>query len=120
LSPGTVEIVATPAGEAPLWVREAWIGMALPLSPGPNGGMHEVVGVLSLGRRPSLLGRLLLGRARRRISGYRVPSAEAIRLLAEHRADAAQWWRTNTDLTACGDFLFDAPACRVKREAASP
>ena len=109
-----MEIVATPAGEAPLWVREAWVGMTLPLAPGPNGSEYEVVGVLSMGRRPSLLGRLLLGPARRRVKGYRVPSGEAVRLLAERHADAAAWWSHNVHWVECGVFLFDPPACRVK------
>jgi hypothetical protein len=113
LSEPTVQIVATPAGEAPLWVREAWVGMTLPLSPGPNGSEYCVMGVLSMGRRPSLLGRLLLGPARRRVTGYRVPSGEAVRRLADHHAEAAAWWRSNVDCLACGDFVFDAPACRV-------
>jgi len=113
LSGPTVEIVATPAGEAPLWVREAWVGMTLPLSPGPNGGEYRVMGVLSMGRRRSLLGRLLLGPVRRRVTGYRVPSREAVGLLADHHADAAAWWRSNVECAVCGDFLFDAPACRV-------
>lgn len=34
---GTIRIIARPPGEAPQAVREAWIGLELPLPPGRSG-----------------------------------------------------------------------------------
>jgi hypothetical protein len=114
-NPGAIEIVATPAGEAPPWVREAWIGLTLPLARGRASGEWRVFGVLTA--PTSWLGlawACLSGRARR-VEGYRVPSAEAIRRLAVSSPEAAEWWRTHTVLarSESTDFIFDAPACRL-------
>lgn len=109
-----IEIVATPAGEAPLWVREAWIGLVLPLAAGRASGSWSVVGVLSGPRTcTGALWAWLSGRTGR-VTGYRVPSADAVRILAARNRAAADWWRAHTDYAeserAC--FIFDAPACR--------
>ena len=43
-----VRITATPPGEAPLWVREKWVGLVLPLAPGGSApGTYLTSGVLS-------------------------------------------------------------------------
>jgi hypothetical protein len=110
---GAVEIVATPEGEAPLWVREAWVGLILPLVPGWGKRNWRSFGVLSAPRTRlgALWGTLFNAR---RVEGYLVPSAEAIRLLAMRNPGAATWWRTHTDFADCEQacFIFDAPACR--------
>lgn len=110
---GAVEIVATPAGEAPLWVREAWIGLILPMAPGGDKRRRSSFGVLSAPRTRvgALLGTLFNTRW---VDGYVVPSAEAIRLLAMRNPGAANWWRTHTGFADCerAAFIFDAPACR--------
>jgi hypothetical protein len=109
-----VEIVAAPIGEAPLWVREAWIGLELPLAWPSDAQRITVYGVLTMPTsRFGLLWANLLGR-RQRVDGYRVTSAEAIHLLGKHRADAAAWWRAEAPafLEPGMCFVFDAPACR--------
>ncbi|NYT39892.1 hypothetical protein HZY97_03920 [Sphingomonas sp. R-74633] len=109
----SVEIVATPAGEAPLWVREAWIGLTLPLWPGYARGTWRSAGVLSSPRtRWGAFWASLFDR--KRTTGYLVPSAQAIRLLAAHSPEAADWWRTHTGFAddEYMGFIFDAPACR--------
>ncbi|MBQ1499471.1 MAG: hypothetical protein IIZ38_14255 [Sphingomonas sp.] len=112
--PRAIEIVATPMGEAPLWVREAWIGAALPLAKGRASGTWRSIGVLSTPR--TCLGAIwsFLFRARR-VEGYLVPSAEAIRRLALRSPEAAEWWRTHTGFadSESTHFIFDAPACRM-------
>lgn len=112
--PHAIEIVATPIGEAPLWVREAWIGVALPLAEGRATGTWRAIGVLSTPRTCLRAIWSLLFRARR-VTGYLVPSAEAIRRLAVRSPDAAAWWRTHTGFadSESAHFIFDAPACRL-------
>jgi hypothetical protein len=43
----TIRIVRAPAGEAPLWVRESWIGIELPLVGGRQPRVGQGVGALT-------------------------------------------------------------------------
>lgn len=112
-----VRIVRTPEGEAPLWVREAWVGLELPLAH-PGEITTETVGVLT--GPPSPLGRWwarLRGRPQL-TTGYFVLSARAIGILARSQPRAADWWRSNTP-RFCDPhelFVFDAPACEPSIE----
>lgn len=111
---GAIEIIATPQGEAPLWVREAWIGMVLPLAGEQSYGEWRVVGVLTGPRTClGLVFSRLRGRTRLQ-TGYLVWSGEAICLLERHHPEAARWWRMHTSYATPGapGFIFDAPACR--------
>jgi hypothetical protein len=46
--PRYIRIIATPPGEAPLWVREKWIGLELPLVDGDSAAQEVFTsGVLS-------------------------------------------------------------------------
>jgi hypothetical protein len=108
-----VKIIDVPAGEAPLHVREAWVGLVLPIV-GRRSFRLWTSGVLTGARTP--WGRLwaaLRGRWRKR-EGYAVDAAEAIRLLALERADAAQWWRENAShlIASRRRFLFDRDVCQ--------
>ncbi len=107
-----VRIIRAPIGEAPEWVREAWVGLELPLA-----HLEEVTvetgGVLT-GPRSSLgywwaklTGRLEV------VSGYVVRSDRAIDLLGRSRPDAAAWWQTHAPkfCEPGAEFIFDAPAC---------
>jgi len=120
MSGGMIEIVATPAGEAPLWVREAWIGLRLPLAPGRSEGSWWSSGVLS--SRKGIVGpliKILLGRSER-ASGFRVLAQEALEALDRVRPDAAHWWREEAyHLFECPRqaLIFDAPACRRMPDA---
>ncbi len=112
-----VRIVRTPMGEAPDWVREAWIGLELPLA-----HLEEVAvrttGVLT-GPRTWLgywWGRLT-GRFEI-VSGYVVKADRAIDLLSQSRPDAAAWWRGYAP-AFCepgAEFVFDAAACEPSPE----
>ena len=107
-----VRIVARPIGEAPEWVRDAWIGLEIPLlCPGPR--TLECVGVLS--DQGSFLRRFVqwfIGRPMT-ISGYVVNARTAVDMLEAHCPQAAEWWRVNTPYHRDGgrNFLFDTPAC---------
>jgi hypothetical protein len=92
-----IRIVDTPPGEAPVAIRNAWIGIVLPLVPGVVGPQPALVsGVLS-GPRGALsaLLRLITGRIKR-ATVYPVRARVAFDLLERHAPDAAAWWRSHT------------------------
>jgi hypothetical protein len=91
-----LKITSVPPGEAPLWVREKWVGVSLPLAQrSPHARSFRTFGVIS--RPKSRLGQLfeLLFRKTTRESGFAVESLTAITVLAQISPEAADWWRTN-------------------------
>jgi hypothetical protein len=99
---GTIRIIACPPGEAPQAVREAWIGLELPLLPGRLGHRRGwlTTGVVS---GPRTWWRRVIGILTGRVqahSGYAVNGLEAIKVLALKDPHAATWWRDN-----CGHLL---------------
>jgi len=113
-----VRIVRRPTGEAPEEVRNAWVGLSLPLVPGyPATGEWQHVGVQS-GPRSWLGVRLkgLLGGPRMR--GYAVDTEGAVRILERVNPLAAAWWRVNTPhLFKPGLFLLFNEECGVIEES---
>lgn len=107
-----IRIVQAPIGEAPLWVREAWIGVELPvLVATPQ--VFETWGVLTSPKTwISYWWRRLFGPSNK-VEGYAVYSAEAIELLGFRQPLAAQWWRQNAPgfTHPRAQFIFDEPAC---------
>ena len=88
--PRYIRIIAIPAGEAPLWVREKWVGLELPLADGKNAAQQVFTsGVLS-GPRNRFLAIIwgLLGRLKVQ-SGYPVYVNEALGVLEQTAPDAA-------------------------------
>ncbi len=79
-STGLIKIVKTPAGEAPLWVRQAWVGLVLPcnynlgFSAGERGVLSQV--------------RFLLNRY-----GYTVLQDQALAILEDKNFRIAVWWK---------------------------
>ena len=118
MSPNTLRIVIVgiPSGEAPLWVREKWVGLELPLC--QKSGLsitRRTAGVLS-GPRNLLAAYLGYFTARyEHSSGFMVQSLEAVDILAAVSPEAAEWWRANTPhiLKASRCFMFDESVCRV-------
>jgi hypothetical protein len=110
-----IRIVAIPPGEAPLWVREKWVGLELPLADG--GGIVQVFtsGVLS-GPRNRLLAIIwgLLGRLKVQ-AGYPVYVEEALSILKHTAPEAATWWRENVPRLQKPKrkFLFASAFCQV-------
>lgn len=98
-----VRIASTPPGEAPKWVRDAWIGLEFPaLDPEVTTNPDKPPsGVLS-GRPSSDV-------------GYTVPAAVAFDLLRRKAPDAFDWWQTHTQVTEAVDvgLCFDNSACVV-------
>ena len=116
-----VEIRSVPHGEAPLWVREKWVGLRLPTVLQENALISaRTFGVLS-GPRTWLtqFWALTCGRTKRE-SGFVVPVLPALHALEESSPEAAAWWRENASHLvqpkAC--FLFEASCGRVYENAA--
>jgi hypothetical protein len=109
-----VLIVSVPPGEAPLWVREKWVGLELPLRYSAPKTCF-CFGILSA---PStwwgLLWGMLRGRAER-VSGYVVEAGPAVDILERSSPEAAAWWRENAPqhLAPKRCLVFNDFACRV-------
>lgn len=118
MNPGRqyIRIVSTPPGEAPLWVREKWVGLAFPLAGGDRGSRETYTSGVLTGPRNRLIAIWwgLLGRLPRK-SGYAVDVREALGILDHTAPEAASWWRENAPrLLAPGrKFLFQLSACEM-------
>jgi hypothetical protein len=97
-----VRIVAPPPGEAPFEVRQAWVGLELPLIPG------QVEAQRLTGQQ------VLSGQPVEAPAGYAVDGATAVAALESVRPEAARWWRENApDVLARGyQLVFPAGVCR--------
>jgi hypothetical protein len=111
----SVRIIAVPPGEAPLWVREKWVGLTLPLTHFSSAKTFVGFGVLSGPRTflPQLLARVR-GRSDR-IYGFLVNAARAVEILDHASPEAAAWWRENaSELVLPKRYLvFHAEVCEV-------
>lgn len=110
-----IRITDVPPGEAPDWVRRAWVGMVLPLAPGETGPRTpRTTGVLSGPRSwAMILLSFLLGRGER-ATGYVVEGRTAVQLLAEKDAEAARWWQEKAPhvLRLSHRLVFQAEVCQ--------
>jgi hypothetical protein len=93
-SAGRIRIIAPPPGEAPEYVRRAWVGLELALAPGEAQP------------RPLATFGVLSGRGEETTFGYAVPGPTAVALLTHHDREAAQWWRENAPHVLDARFLF--------------
>lgn len=114
-----IRIDSTPQGEAPIAIRQAWIGLTLPLletAPSAPEAMIVEIGF----RNPASL----LSTVKQRLGfrppttiwqAYTVQAASALRLLERHSPDAARWWQRNTPwLYQPAQILaFDAGCCEL-------
>ena len=109
-----IRIVALPPGEAPLWVREKWVGLELPIAGRQaSADSFHTSGVLSGPRNRfvvviwGILGWLPAQ------SGYGVDVAAALDILEQVAPEAAAWWRKNVPrlMRPGRKFLFQAQVC---------
>lgn len=110
-----VIIIGRPGGEAPEWVRDAWIGLKLPLAHPRSRNWHGI-GVLT-GPRGFFRQVWALIRGRTiRMRGYLIRSKAAIEILGRANPEAADWWRENAPqfLMDWNKFIFDEAACRTE------
>lgn len=102
-----LQITAVPPGQAPLWVRERWVGLRLPLAQRKSAPISWFTsGVLSgpKGILSCVLA-MLTGKFERQ-SGFAVEVQAAIEALDKHSPDAADWWRRNTPHLLRGKQYF--------------
>ena len=105
------------SGEAPLWVREKWVGLALPLARQEDSpGAFLTSGVLS-GPKTffSQLLALLSGRLTRE-AGYAVETHRAMAALAVASPEALTWWQENVPYVEQSNryFVFQAHVGHVE------
>jgi hypothetical protein len=108
-----VTIIGRPAGEAAEGVRDAWIGLRLPLA-NPRMRNWHGLGVLS---GPSGFLRQLWALIRGptfRTQGYLINAKAAVEILAQANPTAAAWWRENASqlLTGRSRFVFEERLCQ--------
>lgn len=112
-----IRIVQAPFGEAPLWVREAWVGLELPIIEGKPYRRWQTSGVLS-GPKTILGGLWALIRGRTDpVAGYAVKGKDALSRLMQHHQPAADWWDENLPQGRKDwfHFVFDEAACELQR-----
>jgi hypothetical protein len=107
-----IRIIAAPPGEAPLHIREAWIGVVL-ATRSEKPAQFPSLGVLT---GPGNLVGQFVAALRGRVAieyGYAVNARDAIDTLARSRPDAAAWWRENAPdlLQPQEEFVFAASVC---------
>lgn len=107
-----VRIIRRPEGEAPEWVRDAWIGLDLPIldqEPVSTAGYGVMTGPKNL-----VVDWLwcLTGRSKA-VAGYRIRADVAVDLLEQASPEAGRWWRENAAYSVRRGalFVFDTAAC---------
>lgn len=78
-----IKIIKTPAGQAPDWVRDAWVGLEMPIREDGQVVMGRLRGVL--GGPPD----------KENVGGFHVDTGMAVKILEEKNPKAADWWRKN-------------------------
>jgi hypothetical protein len=116
-----IRIVKRPRGEAPDDIRDAWIGLLLPVVP-EHSTPVEGRGWGARSTPRTRFARLLLplfGRPRLAVRGYLVDIAVAVQILDGAHPSAAAWWRTNTPhlLKPGMTFVFEEECCVVETAA---
>ncbi len=94
---GTIQILRTPRGEAPEWVRKAWVGCSL--SCFARQYVDDNTGVVS---------RMV----EKRSEVYIVDQAVAIEALERNAPHAAAWWRSQGFPQPGKSFSFDIDCAR--------
>ena len=91
-----IKIVQVPSGQAPLWVRQEWVGMELPVAENlPNDTVEMGV----LGGKPE------------DADGYPVETVVAFRELKKKNPAAAQWWETYVPASLLPWLSFQRGVC---------
>ena len=113
MSNRSILLIATPPGDAPLWVREKWVGLNLPIV-GTNSRRLLGVSVKEKNTVVHHLWAVLRGRAQI-ITGYKVEAGRAVGILAASNPEAAEWWRQNKPgyLQPGRFFVFHAKVCQL-------
>lgn len=100
-SSGLIRIISVPPGEAARSIREAWVGLELPLAKTKDQGQElAAMEVLSWKQDCTV--------------GYAVEGRAALKRLAAHSPEAASWWRENVPhvLDSRYQFIFPVENCQ--------
>jgi len=119
----SILITSTPPGEAPLEIREAWVGVKLEVA-GSNVSpqQYDVIGIRSKlgGLKWRLRCLLSLPHPNQEVwTGYAVELMPAVWALENAgRVDAALWWAKNVPqlLRPGQTVIFPASSCRLVEE----
>ncbi len=97
-----IRIIAAPPGQAPPWVREAWVGLEIPTVEHEASG--DSVGVLDRERESAM-----------NQGGYQVYGHDAIEALKAHDGAAAKWWLDNAAGAVSGTaiLVFSRDVCEL-------
>jgi len=97
---GKIRIVACPPGQAPEDVREAWVGLEIPLSTKqpPAGAVFRG----AVDKAPI-----------KDIEGYAVSRDVAVRMLRKKNPKAAKWWRKNARWLIKNLLIFPKNVCQL-------
>jgi len=114
--PRHLQVTSIPPGEAPAWVRQEWVGLALPLAQrSATPGRFLTSGVLTGPRSlRAFLAALLTGGFAWQ-TGFAVDARAAIAVLEARSPQAASWWRAHAPqaLRAGRIFVFQADCGHV-------
>jgi hypothetical protein len=107
-----IKIVQRPIGEAPEWVRDAWIGVSIPTASEHHRDWRGIGVLTGPHHWLAQIGALVCGKTFT-VEGYAVNAKIAVDLLADHSPEAAAWWREHAPRMLDGrrNFVFDSPAC---------
>jgi len=96
---GRVRVFDIPPGEAPDWVRRAWVGVELPT----QNRMPKPIEVIQMST----------GEPAGEWVGYAVSGIAALAAVAAVNARAAEWWRSNLPAITTPDYklIFPANVC---------
>ena len=96
--PKRIRIVGLPPGEAPIDIRQAWIGLELPLADGKSQTQRSVRELGVLTGPKSLLGFLAadIFRLGARTENFVVRAEKVFEILEDANPEAAGWWKENT------------------------
>ena len=98
-----IRIISAPAGQAPKWVREQWVGLEFSVQD-VDVSEHKQRGVLGGVSSPYNLG------------GYPIDSVSAVETLATKSPEAAKWFKDNVPLDLLPTFVFGKQFCILVME----
>ena len=101
-----IKFISRPDGQAPEWVRDAWIGLIVetPGTSNPNEGI--MIGVQGGPIEDD----------DRNIGGYEVNTKEAVTALEKTNPEAALWWKENFPIEFLNTLVFGKEFCEIVSE----
>ena len=109
-----VKIIEAPRGEAPQWVRDAWIGVLLEgLTAKQHAAFSEAIGVESTGQPVGVLSKSPIPLDDLSGGDLDTDAKIAIERLRDKSPEAAKWWDENFSTEAMPLFRFNKECFEV-------